>query len=160
MSSRVAIFFALVTAVGVASYFVLRTTDAADPVAAPALRSAPPSSQPPPPAPVSSLQSAPAPTRSPADPEGMIRYPDGSFMPTLNGVKRPAGIQWPSEVPFSPIIGKQTAAGVEWYVHADGTQTTTQMVWRSDVQQDVAVTHVARPMPALPVEGSDEPTKR
>lgn len=89
----------------------------------------------------------------------MIRYPDGTYMPALNGVRNPPPLQWPSDLPFTPIVGKRVSAGVEWYVHADGTQTTTQMVFRSDLGREDATIQIARPRPALPVEPPDPPAR-
>lgn len=88
----------------------------------------------------------------------MIRYPDGTYMPALNGVKLTPKLQWLPEAPYSPIIGKRVASGTEWYVHADGTQTTTLMTWRSDLGREDAVCHVARPMPTMPIEPDETPT--
>lgn len=159
MSSRVLILLALVTAAAVAGYFALRSPSTSKPAEPALLRSESPSPEAAAPVARAPLRDAPAPTRTPNVPQEMIRYPDGTYMPPLNGVKNPAVLQWPPEMPFSPIIGKQTAGGVEWYVHADGTQTTTQMMWRSDVNREVAITHVARPIPVLPVEPGEEPVK-
>jgi hypothetical protein len=159
MNQRLVLFLVLAVGGAIGAYVALRSPQDAVPKESPRMRSESTAAEPAPPAPLPSLREAPAPTRTPPVPEQMIRYPDGSFMPPLNGVKVPAALQWPPEAPFSPIVGKQMAGGVEWYVHADGTQSTTQMVFRSDLGRDVAVTHVARPMPVLPeepAEGTDK----
>lgn len=101
------------------------------------------------------LLQAPAPVRKPQRLDGMMQYPDGTFMPTLNNVKVAVRVPWPAEVPFSPIVGRRFSAGTEWYVHADGTQTTTEMSWRSDLNREDAVCHVARPQTALPEEAPE-----
>jgi hypothetical protein len=99
------------------------------------------------------MTSVPAPVKSPERPQEMVRYPDGGYMPPLNGVTIPANLAWPPDHPFSPIVGKQaTPDGTEWYIHADGTCSTTVMVWRSDVGRKVPYTHVARPVPVAPVD--------
>ena len=40
-------------------------------------------------------------------------------------------------------------AGLDWYKHADGSYSTTQMVMRSDLGRMAAMTRVAHPGPAL-----------
>ncbi|MBK9385712.1 MAG: hypothetical protein IPN34_12960 [Planctomycetes bacterium] len=156
MSSRL-FLLVLLSAGAIGVYFALRSPRSTPPTVPATMRSAPTETAPAPVVAHAPLREAPAPTRTPPVPEEMIRYPDGTFMPPLNGVKQPALLHWPPEEPFSPIVGKQMAGDVEWYVHADGTQSTTQMVFRSDLGREVAVTHVARPMPVAseePVEGS------
>ena len=41
-------------------------------------------------------------------------------------------------------------------VHADGTQSTTQMAWRSDLGRETAVSVVARPVEAAPMKSAAE----
>ncbi len=82
----------------------------------------------------------------------MIRYSDGTYMPALNGVRNVPALQWPSDLPFSPIVGKRVSVGKEWYVHADGTQSTSMMLWRSDLGREDAACHVARPVAAAAEE--------
>lgn len=55
----------------------------------------------------------------------MAQYPGDVRMPLLNGVRVPVRIDWPPSEPWSPIVGKVTADGVEWYRHADGRLSTT-----------------------------------
>ena len=57
--------------------------------------------------------------------------------------------------PWSPIIGVRTStAGVDWYEHADGSFSTTQMVMRSDLGRMAAMTRVAHPRhEATPLAG-------
>ena len=77
--------------------------------------------------------------------------PDGTQVPMLNGVTELAANPWPGDVPYSPIVGKETdPSGQDWYVHADGTKSTMQMVWRSDLGRHDGVFQVARPGPVLP----------
>ena len=90
---------------------------------------------------------APAPT----DPRATMLLPDGSRVATLNGATsvRPLQEVWPKNRPWSPIVGvERSDVGVEWYVHADGCRSTTEMRWRADLGRDDAVTRVAQPMPA------------
>lgn len=91
----------------------------------------------------------------------MLRFPDGSYLPALNGVQNPAPMAWPPGRPFSPVLGKRFTGDKWWYEHADGTMTTTEMQWRSDLGRTDAMTHVATPQPVMPVEQPDpvEPPK-
>lgn len=147
MPSRTSL--AVLTLVGLAaaaSIWTLVRTRPETPASAPSVPPAPPAA-------AQAVAPVVAPTRTPTRPEEMIHYPDGTYMPALNGVQRPGRLNWPPELPFSPIIGKRASSdGTEWYVHADGTCTTTMMLWRSDLGRKDAITHVARPLPAAPVE--------
>lgn len=94
----------------------------------------------------------------------LLRMPDGSMVPTLNGVKNPAKIVW-GDFPYSPIVRTQKDPTVEWYVHADGTYTTTMMQWRSDLGREDPVTLCLHPAKAAPVEeapdeGAAAPAKK
>lgn len=110
--------------------------------------------------PAATLQAAPSPTRSPTMPQAMLRYPDGTYMPALNGVQNPAALHWPAGHPFTPIVGKRLCGDTWWYEHADGTMSTCEMKWRSDLGRPDALSHVAVPKPALPVEPPDPPTEQ
>ena len=64
---------------------------------------------------------------------GMLRLPNGTAVPPLNGVKNPPPLQWKAKRPWSDIIGTRIVeypdrSPVEWYVHADGSQSTTVML--------------------------------
>lgn len=84
-----------------------------------------------------------------ANPAGDPRLwlPDGSSVPALNGAvdAPPLARGWDPTVPWAPIVGVRTVDGVQWYVHADGTQSTTRMVMRPDLGRLDAVTSVAHP---------------
>lgn len=86
-------------------------------------------------------------TPPPADLPRMLQLPDGDFVPALNGVRNPPRMEWPNDRPFSPIIGRVRTTELEWYVHADGTRSTTQMSFRTDLGRFDAVTTVANPAP-------------
>jgi len=93
--------------------------------------------------------------------ERRLKMPDGSFVPTLNGVVNPAAIPWGS-APYSPIVRKQIDPTLEWYVHADGTYTTTIMQWRSELGRDDACTiclHPIAPAATEPGAGEGAPKK-
>ena len=62
-------------------------------------------------------------------------------------------MQWPAELPYSPIIGRERDAhGLDWYVHADGSKSITQMVFRRDLGRLDPVTNVFNPAKVLPME--------
>lgn len=79
----------------------------------------------------------------------VLLLPDGTTVPTLNDAVDVAPIAqfWGPE-PWSPIVGvERSSAGLDWYKHADGSYSTTQMVWRSDLGRHAAMTRVAHPGP-------------
>ncbi len=83
-----------------------------------------------------------------------LLLPDGSSVPALNGARAPQPMRdvWPVSVPWSPITGvEHSPAGIDWYVHADGSRSTTQMVWRADLGRMDAMTRLARPTPQVPM---------
>lgn len=78
-----------------------------------------------------------------------LQLPDGTFVAALNGAVDAAPLKdfW-GPFPWSPIVGvERSSAGLDWYRHQDGSYSTTQMVWRSDLGRDVAMTRVAHPGP-------------
>ncbi|MEZ5964900.1 MAG: hypothetical protein R3F56_13755 [Planctomycetota bacterium] len=77
----------------------------------------------------------------------MLELPNGEFVPALNGVRGAPPMEWPADRPFSPIIGRVRTTELEWYVHADGTRSTTQMSFRTDLSRFDAVTTLANPAP-------------
>ena len=59
--------------------------------------------------------------------DGMLRLPDGSFIPNLNGVTEPMVWTYPGD--FSPITAiRASDKGVEWWVHENGMLSTTLVV--------------------------------
>jgi len=89
---------------------------------------------------------------------GMLELPDGSRVPALNGVKAPAALVW-GDAPWSPIVGTTRSEGVDWFVHEDGTYSTTVEVFRSDLGRTDPVTLVSRAGTPVPVEGVVPPKK-
>ena len=86
-----------------------------------------------------------------AEPTGCreLQLPDGTSVPTLNDAvdAAPLAVYWGSS-PWSPIVGiERSDAGLDWYRHADGSYSTTQMVWRKDLGRSAAMTRVAHPGP-------------
>jgi hypothetical protein len=96
-----------------------------------------------------------APPPSCGDDEATVLLPDGSRLEALNGARgaKPLGDAWPANEPWSPIVAiEHSPAGIDWWVHADGSRSTTEMKWRADLGRLDAVTRLARPTPkvALP----------
>lgn len=116
------------------------TTIAAVPTAATTAPAAPLTS-PVPAATTAAAKAAAAPSRE-------LQLPDGTSVPTLNDAfdAAPLARYW-GPFPWSPIVGVRRGAGVDWYEHADGSFSTTQMVWRSDLGAMAAMTRVAHPGP-------------
>ncbi len=83
---------------------------------------------------------------------GVLVLPNGKKVRALNGVTTEVRLLWPAETPYSPITGVTRTQGIDWYVHADGSRSTTQMVYRSDLGRKTAMSMVANPRPALPLQ--------
>jgi len=89
----------------------------------------------------------------------MLELPDGSQVMPLNGVTAPAEMVW-GEVPWSPIVRTTGLDGTDWYVHEDGTHSTTLMVYRSDLGRKDPVTLISRSASPAPVENAAGPAVR
>lgn len=90
----------------------------------------------------------------------MLRYPDGTYLPALNGVKFPARVEWPTDRPFTPVVSKRiTASGEEWYVHGDGSLSRSIMVWRSDLGREDSVCQILNALPPQPEEAPENRQK-
>ena len=79
--------------------------------------------------------------------EGRLALPDGTFVPMLNDAIGALSLAecWGAR-PWSPIVRTERSdLGVDWYVHADGTRTTTEMKWRPDLRRFDALTRIAVP---------------
>lgn len=65
---------------------------------------------------------------------GAAVFPDGTWLPPLNGVGfAPHPCPWPPDRPYSPVIAVITGdKGMQWYRHADGSHSTTQLVRRTE----------------------------
>jgi hypothetical protein len=94
-------------------------------------------------------------------PKGALSLPDGSWVMPLNGVTDPAPYAWPKDREYSPIVGRRWIKGkpplewVEWYVHADGSMSTTYMAWRADLGRKDAQTSIALPSVAQQLLNDD-----
>lgn len=101
--------------------------------APPEAREAPKPPEPPAAAPVPSGL-APAVAGDPA-----LKLPDGSSLPLLNGVREPLALEWHGPRPYSPVTGKvyDPQTKTEWYVHEDGSYSTT--IVRRDEARNIDV---------------------
>lgn len=145
---------AATTATGVLAlacpWFLARSTKPTPLPAAPIAASASPVAAAPAPAATGSLAPTAGPTPVVSAGSRELLLPDGTTVPTLNDAvdAAPIGTYW-GQSPWSPIVGiERSSAGVDWYRHADGSYSTTQMVWRRDLGRHVAMTRVAHPGPA------------
>jgi len=85
--------------------------------------------------------------RDPQARDRQLELPDGTFVPTLNGATGALSLGkcWGAR-PWSPIERiERSDLGIDWYVHADGTRTTTEMKWRDDLRRLDAMTRIAVP---------------
>src|SRR5712671_3722591 len=84
--------------------------------------------------------------------------PDGKRFPLLNHVPQAPQFAWPSNRPFSPIVGKKTdTQGDEWYVHADGSLSTMQMKWRKDLGRYDGTATTINPSDVMPIPDDELP---
>lgn len=92
--------------------------------------------------------------------EDRLKLPDGTWVLALNGVKNAGPMDWPRDVPWAPIKEVITdPRGRQWFVHEDGSQSTTYMTWRQDLGRMDAVTMVANPKEPMPVFNERGPTR-
>lgn len=90
----------------------------------------------------------PAPAPKPGAEPARVKYPDGSTMPALNGVTTDLVVTWGTR-PFTKIIGTEDGpGGWKWYVHENGTRSTTVMLESGGVLRATPI--VADPTTALP----------
>lgn len=82
-----------------------------------------------------------------------LRMPDGTYLPVLNGAVGAPAAEWPKGRPYSPVVKKVIdAAGLEWYLHADGSYTITQNQYRSDLGKTEPATLIYNPTESKPME--------
>ncbi len=62
-------------------------------------------------------------------PAGVVLFPDGTWLRPLNGVTDPPPFPGFADRPYAPVVSILTEPkhGVQWYLHADGTESTTQL---------------------------------
>ncbi len=80
-----------------------------------------------------------------------LLMPDGQQMPLLNGVATAPKVVW-GDGPYAPVVRKEFNNGLDWYVHADGTYTTTMMAWRKELGRYDATTLCLRPTKPVAVD--------
>ena len=86
-----------------------------------------------------------------------LRLPDGTSVPILNEAYGAPPMLWPRELPWSPIVSKYVdPEGYEWYLHKDGTHSTTQMVHNSQNRRQEPITSVFNPEKPLPIHDPDD----
>lgn len=91
--------------------------------------------------------------------EDRFLLPDGSWVRSLNGVKGAPPLDWPTDIPWSPIKRMVVdPTGQEWYEHEDGSMSTTMMTWRKDLGREDAMTVLANPTDPVPREMNVGPT--
>lgn len=72
--------------------------------------------------------------------------PNGQRVPCLNGVDGEFVLRWPRGRPFAPIVAVETSdTGLAWYVHQDGTRSTTQWMQKPNGSRE-GVGSVASPV--------------
>jgi len=84
-----------------------------------------------------------------------LELPDGARTAPLNGVTKPAPMTW-GDRDYSPIVGTVWQDRIEWYVHANGSRTTTVDLWRKDLDRFDAVTVVVHQGEPSPIEGLEQ----
>lgn len=81
------------------------------------------------------------------DKNRLLQLPDGSTVPVLNHAYGAPKMSWPKDRPWSPITGKYTDAntGEEWYMHEDGSRSSTLMRWHTHLNANAPMTNVLNP---------------
>ncbi len=87
--------------------------------------------------------------------EKRVMTPDGKWYALLNDATNVRDFReaWSSEVPWSPIVDiTRDKQGQDWWVHADGTVSTSMMLWRKDLGRSDGMLQVAHPIAPLPMK--------
>ncbi len=101
--------------------------------------------------PDSKLPLIPVPSVDPATNASKFLLPDGSYALALNGVTGAKPLKWPPTKAWSPIEGKVRGPnGEEWYVHEDGSMSTT--VWSVDHVRGVRMPLTRLALPNAPAD--------
>ncbi len=86
-------------------------------------------------------------------PGAYLALPDGSRVPVLNGAYGAPAMDWPAQVPWSPIKGREVdSMGYEWYLHEDGSKSITRMTYHSQLGREEPTTSVYNPIKPLPLD--------
>jgi hypothetical protein len=117
---------------------------------APAGQAAEPAAKEAPPEPVAAIApdgAAPAPTA----PKNELVLPTGEVVRPLNGVTGRVDLGWPGDIPYSPIVRTHVDPdGREWYIHEDGSRSTTVMQYRKDLGREDPMSIVQNPTATVP----------
>jgi hypothetical protein len=164
---------ALVAIAGALTWFLLNPSPGTPPPVVTPGPASQTTSAPPAPAstPTSTLQPAPQPirpaappTRNPVNVSQMVLLPDGTYIPTINGVENPTRMPWPAGRPWSPIVGTQRGQdGLDWFVHADGARSQVRMLYRSDLNREDQTWVTGAPTqvrPPGPLEGGQAESRK
>lgn len=97
-------------------------------------------------------------TRPPA--KGAVHFPDGTWLPILNGVENaPPYPGFSREYPYAPVTQIVTDdKGIQWYIHADGTRSAPQNMQYAEKGKDMGTRPgwaVGNPYDKKPVVGPD-----
>ena len=95
-----------------------------------------------------------------------ILCPDGSYLPLLNGVPYAPGISREAWLgPPGPVVGKKVDQdGIEWWIHQDGSSTTTRFKDTFDgsgkLIPNIETMHAAKMPDKSALPGPDVPIKK
>lgn len=99
-------------------------------------------------------------------PKGAAIFPDGTWLPPLNGVEiAPPFPGFAPDYPYAPVVEIVLGdKGISWYIHADGSHSTTQLVettqgGRTFTQAGWAVGNPTKTLP-IDVAGSGAPNSK
>lgn len=88
------------------------------------------------------------PAVAPADDRAAhVAMPDGTWLPALNGVTGAPKSAWSAERPYAPVLRVDRLQDADWYVHADGSWTTTRWFFRKDLGREEAQSYALHPRP-------------
>ena len=78
---------------------------------------------------VRGIDAAAAPVQaSKAEVAGYIAYPDGTWLPPLNGVQQAPPIRFHERAPFARVVSLyRDPTGRDWYEHENGVRSTTYL---------------------------------
>lgn len=94
----------------------------------------------------------PLPPTSTTAQTGYTGYPDGTWLPPLNGAKATVKHVFHANTPFTKVVGRlRDTNGREWYVHENGVRSTTYVDSTGRTIGMIEAPAAAKPI--LPEEG-------